>query len=260
MNDDRFAELVAGRALDALEPGDDAILDAHLADCSDCRGLLDELRTTATNLAHGVDDHEPPPELLDKIRAALPSDAHRAPIAEVVSLPRRSRRPLSPSALLPRVAAGVAAAAVLTAGGYALHTRSDQRRAQGSLSQSQQVLEHLQDAGAYAVSLKSQGAATGTAVVDGRRIDLITTNLGRNDAADSQYVLWVGSGTDPVMVAVVGFDVTRDGQIVVPATLPAGVSAPTVFDVTHERGRALPAAPGGSPVLGVQSSSAGAGA
>lgn len=243
-----YPELVAGRALDALEPGDDALLDAHLPTCPDCRALLDVLLGTAAELAHGVDDVEPPPELLDRIRAALPADDRRRPLPEPVSLDERRRR-RRPAHLAGRVAAGLVAAAVVATGTYAVHVRSERDHAEGSLSASDSVIHHLQDPGAYSVSLRSGGAATGTAVVDGRTVDLVAQNLGRNDPRSGIYVLWAGSATHPTMVAVATFDVTSGDKTVVQATLPSSMAAPTAFGVTHEKGRTAPARPG-TPVLG----------
>jgi hypothetical protein len=253
--DPRFAELVAGRVLDALEPGDEAVVEAHLPACSDCRALYVQLSATAAGLAHGVDDVDPPAALWSRIRAELPEHAHSAPLATPISLAARRRRSLPGAVRIsPRVgvrfAAGIAAAAVVLSGGYALHLRSSRDHAETALSQSQAVLGNLQDAGAYSVPLASRGgAATGTAVVDGNQVDLITRNLGRNDTSSSIYVLWAASPQSPTMVAVAGFDVSTDGDTVVHATLPAGLTDPTIFGVTHEKGRSLPATPGGNPVL-----------
>lgn len=243
-----FPELVAGRALDALEPGDDALLDAHLPTCPDCRALLDLLVGTAAALAHGVDDMEPPPELLDRIRAALPADARRGSLPEVVSLEERRRRRV-PTRVVSRIAAGLVAAAVVATGTYAVHIRSSRDHAETALSASNEVIRHLQDPGAYSVELRSGGAATGTAIVDGKAVDLVAENLGRNDTRSGIYVLWAASVNHPGMVAVATFDVTSNDKTVVQATLPPSVAGPTAFGVTHEKGRVAPALPS-TPVLG----------
>ncbi|HEX7353372.1 MAG TPA: anti-sigma factor [Mycobacteriales bacterium] len=254
---DSFPELVVGRVLDALEPADDALLTAHLQTCEACRDLLADLQQTAASLAYDVEQVEPPPALLERIRAALPEPA----MVELDSLAaprghRWARRPTQPVGvrrLTPRaavrVAAGVAAAAVLFSGGYAWHSHEQGRSA--ALASDQMVLEHLQSGSAYSVGLVSGGAATGTAVVDGRHVDLVTSGLGRNDPQNSIYVLWAAAAGTTKMTAIAGFDVTTDGLSVVHATLPPGMVAPTTFGVTHEAGRTLPKTPG-QPVLGVR--------
>lgn len=254
---DMFAELVVGRALDALEPGDDALLTAHLRGCDTCTELLAGMRQTAAALAYDTDPAEPPPELVERIRAALPVPDLRAAVPDQER--RRGtptwHRPRSwlriPARTATRVAAGVAAAAVLFSGGYAWHAYEHRGTAAKTLASEQVVLEHLGASASYSVSLVSGGAATGTAVVDGRHVDLVASGLGRNDTHDSIYVLWAAARGTTTMTAIAGFDVTSDGLSVVHATLPPGVVGPTTFGVTHEAGRTLPATPG-QAVLGVR--------
>lgn len=246
-----YPELVVGRVLDALEPADDALLSEHLGSCADCRALLTEMTHVAAALAYDTDQVEPPPALLEGIRAALAEDA-AADEQVVRPLERPARR------AIPRfgrraawIAAGIAASAALFAGGYAARTVGGSGQS-ATAAADRQVVEHLESGQAYAVGLVSGGAATGTAVVDGRHVDLITTGLGRNDTRSSIYVLWAAAPGSSVMTAVVGFDVRSDGTTVVDATLPAGIVDPTTFGVTHEAGRTLPKTPG-QPVLGVRS-------
>lgn len=260
---DIYPELVVGRVLSSLEPGDDALLTAHLDTCDACRELLAEMRHTAAALAYDVEQVEPPPELLERIRAALPEPvelaAAPAPSAparhlfgpKTLARPRGSRTRTAVRTAT-RVAAGVAAAVVLFGGGYAWHAHEHGSSAAKRLASDQLVLEHLKSASSYSVGLVSGGAATGTAVVDGRHVDLIANGLGRNDPHTSIYVLWAAAPGTTTMTAIAGFDVTSDGLSVVHATLPPNVVGPTTFGVTHEAGRTLPRTPG-QAVLGVRS-------
>lgn len=261
---DIYSELVVGRVLDALEPGDDALLSAHLDTCDACSDLLVEMRHTAATLAYDVEQVEPPAELLDRIRAALPvpSVVELDPSPDVPAQSRHTfgRRTLSrrrgtrtgiAMRTTTRIAAGVAAAAVLFSGGYAWHAHEHSNDMSRTLASDQLVIDHLKTGSSYSVGLVSDGAATGTAVVDGRSVDLIATGLGQNDAANSIYVLWAAAAGTTHMTAVTGFDVTSDGLSVVHATLPANVVGPTTFGVTHEAGRTLPNTPG-QAVLGVR--------
>lgn len=261
---DMYAELVVGRVLDALEPGDDALLTAHLGGCHTCSDLLADMRHTAASLAYDAEQIEPPPELLDRIRAALPPPSVTQ-LDTTPVVPARSRHTFGTRTLsrrpggrtrvvaraTARIAAGLVAAAVLFTGGYAVHAQEHQDGAK-TLASDQLVIDHLKSGSSYSVGLVSGGAATGTAVVDGRSIDLIANGLGRNDSRNSIYVLWAARPGTTTMTAVTGFDVASDGLSVVHATLPAGLVGPTTFGVTHEAGRTLPKTPG-QAVLGVRS-------
>lgn len=267
-----FIQLVAGLALDALEPADEQLVLAHLPTCEVCQRFLTEMNDVAAALAHDVPDSAPPAQLLDSLRAAVartpqevvPDGAHAG---STVSMPagerhlgdgagiaaaRRGRLMRVPPRILTIAATVIALAAVIGFGGYALHARSQRDHSATALSSDQAVLAHLDKPGAYAVTLTSGGAATGAAVVDGRQVYLVAHDLGENDRSDSIYVLWARSGTGP-MVAVGSFDVVRNGLTVVHAVLPVSVPKPAGFGVTHEAGRVAPATPG-TAVLGSASS------
>jgi hypothetical protein len=265
-NHDIYPELVVGLVLDALEPGDEAMLTTHLETCDACSDLLAEMRHTAATLAYDVEQVEPPAELLDRIRAALPEPAVVEPDSTPAVLVPSSRHTFGARTLARRrvgrtrvavraatkVAAGVAAAAVLFSGGYAWHAHDHSNDMAKTLASDQEVINHLKTGSSYTVGLVSGGAATGTAVVDGRSVDLIADGLGRNNSGDSIYVLWAARPGTTKMTAVTGFDVTSNGLSVVHATLPTGLVGPTTFGVTHEAGRTLPKTPG-QAVLGVRS-------
>jgi anti-sigma-K factor RskA len=57
-------------ALDALDPGEHAAIEAHLAECEACRAELDAHRDTLSRLV--VPDDEPPPSVWAGIAARLP--------------------------------------------------------------------------------------------------------------------------------------------------------------------------------------------
>lgn len=276
---ERYAELVVGLALDALEPADEQTLTEHLPGCPECRRLLDDMHQVASAMAYGVPDADPPPTLLDGIRAGMaaaprPSrtravdPAGDLPALPAAGAPRPAPRPVPPEPGTDRPDGGapvtplpvrwagrravLLAAAVLLVfaalGGYAQHLRAGRDAANTALAREQQVLAHLQHPGAYTVTLTSGGAPTGAAVVDGQQVWLITHDLGRNDTASSIYVLWAVNRTGQ-MVPVGGFDVRDVGVTVMHAELPAGIVRPEQFGVTHEAGRTVPRSPG-TAVLG----------
>lgn len=265
-----YIELVVGYALDALEPADEQLLLAHLPTCAECSTTLDDMRQVAADLAHGAADEEPPPALLENLRAVIAAEPRSRPAPDHASghgpdsdvpLPRpldlqagRARRlrvNVTHRALTARaVLAAAAAALIVIAGiaGYAINQQSDRNSTAASLRSEQQVLAHLGDPGAYTVNLASGGAATGAAVVDGNDVYLVTRNLGQNDTKSSIYVLWARNPSGS-LIAIGGFDVRSNTVTVAHASLPTGMGEPRVFGVTHEAGRRLPAVPG-SIVLG----------
>jgi hypothetical protein len=252
-NHESWAELVVGRALDALEPGDDARLTSHLPTCAPCRELLAEMHAVAASMAYDAVVEEPPVELLDRIRAALPDVDASATVFALADHPRRrllkpGRRPLT------AVAAGIAAAALVAAGAGVVQLHGSNDRARHSLAAESTIIANLAHGSAYSVPLRSSGPSSGAAVVSGRTVSLVTDGLDRNNSADSVYVLWAAAGPGQTMRAVRGFDVTTSGVTVVTATLPSDMGAPTIFGVTEERGRALPSVPG-TVILGTSSAS-----
>lgn len=259
---EEWAELVVGRALDALEPGDDARLEAHLPACADCRTLLAEMAHVAASLAYAADEVEPPAELLERIQAALPA-RHATPEGDAMRTDdladRRVRRRAAgrahrPSRRLTLGAAGLSAAAALALVGVYTANLHDQRdRARTSLAVEASVISTLQRGSAYSVPLISGGPATGAVVVSGHTIDLVTDGLDKNDASTSQYVLWAATPGRTIQ-PIRGFDVSSDGLHVVRATVPATMQTPTTFAVSEERGRTLPIIPG-RLVLGRSSAS-----
>lgn len=279
-----YRELVAGLALDALEPADEGVVAAHLPSCPSCRDLLADLRQTAADLSYAIPHEDPPPELLERILAAVSDSGAPEPTASsaadsvvgpvvgsivgsapgagsgieeppgigtgagapVRALPVRRRLSVSVSLRTLAVAAGVALLALVGVGVNQIHSADNSRAA--ALSRYSAVVSHLTDPRASLVSLGSTGAARGTAVVDGRRVYLVVDNLGINDARTSTYVLWAQK-PDGAMVGVSAFNVSHDGVTVVPASLPAAVNRPAAFAVSHENGHTIPATPS-TAVLG----------
>lgn len=279
INHEEYTELTVGYALDALEPADEQRLLVHLPGCRACERFLDEMREVAGSLAADVRGVDPPAELLDQLRIAVSHTAQRdvaptsgaeldheawAPLPRLLIPargPRTSRfsrrsavrrghaRRLATSGRALRLVTSAAAALVLLATGvYAVHVRSDRNASVSALSSEEQVLGHLDNPGAYSVSLAPGGATTGAAIVDGNDVYLLAHDLAVNDRATSQYVLWARAQNGS-MIAVTSFDVRSNGTTVAHAKLDGTVSSPQRFAVTHESGRTVPQVPG-TPVLG----------
>lgn len=115
-------ELLAGLALDALDPGDERELRDHLAGCGECRAELSELRSLTAEFAHLSPSVDPRPELRTSILRAIDE-----PSAEAAAAPEPSPSVLARLrgwvGLRPRRAlAGLAVAIALVIGGVALGT------------------------------------------------------------------------------------------------------------------------------------------
>jgi anti-sigma-K factor RskA len=110
---------LAAYLLGALDPGEAAELEQHVADCEECREELEWLRPAVQVLPEAVERVEPPGELRARLMAEVGADAERAP-----SRPSRSRLAAWLSGLGPRPAVAVAVVLVAVAGaaGYAIRS------------------------------------------------------------------------------------------------------------------------------------------
>ncbi len=94
MNDhQQYQELLALHALDALETGEQPLLEAHLATCDECRAALVEWREAVSLLAHAATPVTPSDDVRARILNATRAEA-RAPqtAARVVQMPVAHRR------------------------------------------------------------------------------------------------------------------------------------------------------------------------
>jgi anti-sigma factor RsiW len=66
-----FRELVAGRALGDLEPGECEAVDQHLDACPACRALERDLELVMADLALASAPRRPPPALHAAVMAAI---------------------------------------------------------------------------------------------------------------------------------------------------------------------------------------------
>jgi anti-sigma-K factor RskA len=119
MSPDTWREELAPYLLGALDPGEAAELERHLAGCEDCRRELDRLRPAALVLPETVERVKPPAGLRARVMGEVRADA-AAEQARRAAPGRRGRFWLRPGGL--RIAAGVAVFAVLAAvvTGYAI--------------------------------------------------------------------------------------------------------------------------------------------
>jgi anti-sigma-K factor RskA len=97
-------ELIAGQALYALSPDDEERVALHVAECDRCRRRLREAEALAASLAYGVPAAEPPPDLRERVLAAVEPVVDAAPARGAEPRPRPARRSRT-SSWWPRFAA-----------------------------------------------------------------------------------------------------------------------------------------------------------
>ena len=109
---EELQELLGAYALDAVEPDEVALVEAHLADCPRCRAELAEHREVAGLL--GQSGSDAPEGVWDRIAASL-ADVP-PPLRREVQRERRAARSWTRSRILGTAAAAVAAAVVVVLG------------------------------------------------------------------------------------------------------------------------------------------------
>jgi anti-sigma-K factor RskA len=116
---DRRSDEIAAYLLGALEPGEAAELERHLAGCEECRTELEWLRPAVQLLPESVERVEPPRELRGRLMEQVRFEA------ETAAAPQRARgqgirgwslRPLAGLAALALIVAAVAAYAISDSG------------------------------------------------------------------------------------------------------------------------------------------------
>ncbi|HVS29117.1 MAG TPA: anti-sigma factor [Solirubrobacteraceae bacterium] len=207
---DFWGACVPGYLLGALDDGEFAGFERHLAQCSRCERELATLRPAVDALAIAVPQREPAPALRDRIMATVRSEAELLSAAgadaDVVRAPRR-RSWLPLFALRPAVAfAGVAtllACAVL--GGYALRGGGAPGR------RSERVIA------ARVESPLSLNGTTAGVRLSGNTASLIVRNL-PGPRGDRVYQVWLQRPRRPPEPTKALF-VLRSGTVAIPGTV-----------------------------------------
>lgn len=110
---ERHRDELAAYLLGALEPGEAAALERHLADCEECRTELEWLRPAVQLLPESVERVEPSPRLREGLMAQVRSEVKNAPASPDRARRGRVRgwglRPLAGLAAVVLVAAAVTA-------------------------------------------------------------------------------------------------------------------------------------------------------
>ena len=96
-------ELIAGDALYALSEEDSERVALHAAECERCRRQLREAEAIAASLAYAVPTLAPPPDLRERVLAAVEPVVSASPAAPAVAPAPRPRRPLREAGWWPRL-------------------------------------------------------------------------------------------------------------------------------------------------------------
>ena len=223
-------ELIAGYALDALEPDDRARAKELLERSAEARDELRALTEATAAMATAASGPAPPPGLRDRIL-----DAARADRETVVPLASRRRPRLVPA--LGAVAA-VAAVVAVALGVWGLSVSSDLDDSRAALAQAQAAAAVLASPDARDVSLE-QG--DGTLVVSGTDAVLVLNSIAA--APDGKtYEVWVLDGETPVRAGLFPGGDPRDvvpvdgsvgpgAKVLVTLEPAGGVDAPTTSPI-----------------------------
>jgi anti-sigma-K factor RskA len=85
-------ELIAAHALHALDPDDARRVETHVAECDSCRAKLRELEAVSGALAYAAPPAVPPPELRERVLAAVRPVSSPVQPAAAAAPPVRARR------------------------------------------------------------------------------------------------------------------------------------------------------------------------
>ena len=254
----RFEELAAGHALHALEPEDEQEFVNHLSGCARCEADLAEHSATLAHLAYAPAAADPPPALLESIRAGVLASGRGASFPESPAPQRaddsgtdelsraRDARRLRRAATW--LGAAAAFALVMTLAFWNTSLRSDREQQVAWGERMEQALDRLSDDDADRIALESGDDVVAVAVVRGADMSLVVEGLPVN-AEGTTYVLW-GETHDGDKVAVGAFDVTSEFDVLDGMHVRNGVADMARLMVTREAGNAPPLTPT-LPVLAV---------
>ena len=249
---DRFAELAAAFALDALDTDEESFFRSHLAICAECQTMVADFSRVTADLAGGLSGEEPDPDLRERIldaamatpgtrlravaddagTATAMSQGFHATASTPLAKRRRQRvRLLAAAAVV--VLAGVGGGLLATAGGIGQPPAS----CSASTSCTQVRLTSARTDGGVATVIVSHGSVwiqPGTIPVD--------------DATTQIYILWEIVGHRAPR-PIGGFDVVHGarGAIAVGSVNGGRVTA---YAVSLEHGRSIPRAPSNTVATG----------
>lgn len=183
---ERWEELAAGYALDALEPDEELLFTEHLRTCAECEAVLRDHQLVAAQLASLAHEEDAAPPSWSSIRPHVVADGQQPPAltplaADVVDLESRRRR------RQPRIL-GAAAAILVLAGAGVVVWQSTGSSTTTPATQAVRACE--KQAGCSVVRLHTpDGAAPGIVLVSSDSATMVPTAMAPAPAGKT-YVLW----------------------------------------------------------------------
>ena len=210
---ERCAQSLGAYALGALEPDESAAVQAHLSSCSACLTELDGLQLAADALATSVIPLRAPPELGERIMAAVEAQAaDAAPEAGAARPPRRGWWRLAPRPTIALAAASLVLLGAVVAGVALTGDRAAPERVLSARITDQAMSD----------------VARASVRVSGDHARLVVQGL-PDPPSRRVYQVWLKSATGPPVAAGALFAV-RSGTIEIPRPLHRG----DAVLVTHE--------------------------
>ncbi|GAA4750530.1 hypothetical protein GCM10023328_36680 [Modestobacter marinus] len=272
-------ELAVGWALHALEPEDEDLFAAHLADCDRCADTVAETAEVMAAMSRDLPPAEPSDGLRDRLRAAVeeteqlpqtppagrrreqppaaptrPADRPgpwptgagstsardlQLPLPTRVADPRPAWRRVLPTAL---VAAAVAAVLALGAWNVALTSARDE--AVAAAAEQDRVLDALLEPGQAVIAplAEEDGEDVATVVARDGALQVVADGLPVNDSGDTTYVVWGLPDGPPVAIGT--FDVvTSEMDLRTVGSVETGLDEYPAYGISIEPGRQAPSEP-----------------
>jgi anti-sigma-K factor RskA len=218
---EQYDSIAALEAIGAATPGEANALHAHLPSCPDCRRARDEYGEAASLLASDLDPVAPPPQLRDRIFAAVETDSEKGNVIEardrfnssrwwmaaaVVFLALWGWRELSVRVTREKINSREAEIRRLAGENQLLAARNEKLSAE---------MASLASRDTRTISLTGQQVSPSASAKvflepQQRRAVVFFYNLPAN-AADKSYQLWILRGDQPKPQSAGVFDVTKSG-------------------------------------------------
>ncbi len=229
MTHEEVQELLAGYALNALDPAEIPGLEAHLSGCAVCQRELAMLREVASVLAEGVASVEPPAALRSRILAAV--------------RPARGPRAVHPWAF---GLAAVAAVLLVALAGVGVTLNHRLAVLSERLASQERILVLLANPTARTVSLTGSVQARVRLFYEPERKSgaLIVVDLD-DPGRDFVYQVWLIAGQEPESAGV--FRSTLGQPMIVP--IAADFARYQIIAITRERGPIGVQRPTTQPIL-----------
>ncbi|MCC8251609.1 anti-sigma factor domain-containing protein [Saccharothrix luteola] len=244
-NDDRCPEeeLAVGYAMHALEPGEEALVRAHVLGCGRCQESVRATQEVTAALGGSVRQYDPPERLRTRLMDAI---EHTPQVQVDEPVPLGSRRRDRPGGWGRKLLLAAAALVVVAGIGVAgvRFGQLNERVAEQDVraGQMERALRIAADPDATRAVLQDEsGDAVAVLLSADDAAAIVPTDLPSNDVTRQIYVVW-GTGT-PEPVALATFDVTASDADVRLLAWSPDAHGHKGFGISLEEGRTAPARP-----------------